>query len=65
MVVACENSPELAAEVKKDIETRLSGSIHLDSEKTIADAEFYQIGFGKKLLYYFTKIPANIFDYLL
>ena len=65
MVVACENSPELAAEVKKDIDSRLAGSIHLDSEKTIADAEFYQTSFGKKLLYYFTKIPANIFDYLL
>lgn len=65
MVVTCENSPELAAEVKKDIDSRLEGSIHLDSEKAIEDAEFYQIGFGKKLVYYFLKIPSNIFDYLL
>lgn len=65
MVVSCENSPELANIVKSDIDSRIDGSIHLDSAKTIADAEFYQTGFGKKLLYYFTKIPANIFDYLL
>lgn len=65
MIVSCENSPELAAEVKKDIDTRIDGSIHLDSAQTIKEAEFYQISFGKKLLYYITKIPANVFDYLL
>lgn len=65
MIVSCDNSPKFAEEVKKDIDSRIDGSIHLDSAKTIKDAEFFQIGFGKKILYYITKIPANIFDYLL
>ncbi len=65
MIVSCENNAELAAEVQKDIDTRLAGSIHLDSAKTIAEAEFYQTGFGKKLTYYITKLPSLIFGYLL
>lgn len=65
MIISCENNTELAAEVQKDIDTRLAGSIHLGSEKAISEAEFYQTSFGKKLTYYFLKIPSNIFGYLL
>lgn len=65
MIISCENNIELAAEVQKDIDSRLAGSIHLDSAKTIKEAEFYQTGFGKKLTYYITKIPSMIFGYLL
>jgi putative cardiolipin synthase len=65
MIVACENNPELANEVQKDIDSRLAESIHLDSAKAIKEAEFYQTKLGKKLLYYILKIPSNIFGYLL
>ncbi|MBC7427507.1 MAG: phosphatidylserine/phosphatidylglycerophosphate/cardiolipin synthase family protein [Bacteriovorax sp.] len=65
MIIACENNPELAAQVQNDINSRMAESIHLDSAKAIKDAEFYQTSFGKKLLYYIVKIPSNIFGYLL
>ncbi|MBC7712589.1 MAG: phosphatidylserine/phosphatidylglycerophosphate/cardiolipin synthase family protein [Rhizobacter sp.] len=65
MIISCENNPELAAQVQGDIKSRMDESIHLDSAKAIKDAEFYQTGFGKKLLYYIVKIPSNIFGYLL
>ena len=65
MIITCENNPEFAQAVRSDIDVRMNESIRLDSKKAIKDAEFYQIGFGKKLLYYFTKIPANAFRYLL
>ncbi len=65
MIVGCENSPELAMEVKKDIQLRIDESIHLDSVKAVAEAEFHQTNFGKKILYYLTKGPANLFEYLL
>lgn len=65
MIISCENNAELAAVVQKDIDSRIEGSIRLNSAKAIAEAEFYQIGFGKKLTYYITKIPSMIFGYLL
>lgn len=65
MIVSCENNVELADAVQKDIDSRLDGSIHLNSRAAINEAEFYQIGFGKKLVYYIMKGPANWFDYLL
>jgi putative cardiolipin synthase len=65
MVVACENYPDLADAVQEDINLRLHESIHLDSKAAIKEAEFYQVGFGKKLIYYFLKIPSNIFSFLL
>lgn len=65
MVVTCEKNPELARVVQADIDERLVQSIQLNSKKAIKDAEFYQVGFGKRLLYYILKIPSNIFSYLL
>jgi putative cardiolipin synthase len=65
MIVSCENNPELAGEVQKDIDSRMAESIHLNSTKAISDAEFYQTSFKKKLLYYIVKIPSNIFGFLL
>ena len=65
MIVTCENNPELAVVVQKDIDTRLAESIELNSRQAIDEAEFYQIGFGKKLVYFLLKIPSNIFSYLL
>lgn len=65
MVVACENNPELAKAVQDDIDSRLAESIHLDSKEAIKEAEFYQVSFGKKMIYYFLKIPSNIFSFLL
>lgn len=65
MIVICENSPEIALKVKENIQERMDLSIYLNSKQAVKDAEFYQTGFGKKLLYYFVKLPANWFDYLL
>jgi putative cardiolipin synthase len=65
MVVACENNPELAKAVQDDIDSRIAESIHLDSKAAIKEAEFYQVSFGKRILYYFLKIPSNIFSFLL
>lgn len=65
MIITCENNPEFAKVVQEDIDSRIDGSIHLDSAQKIKEAEFYQTSFGKKLTYYITKIPSLIFGYLL
>ena len=65
MVVSCENNPELARVVTADIESRIKGSIHLDSEKAINDARFARVGLLKRIEYLLLKLPANWFDYLL
>lgn len=58
LMVACENSPEIANQVKKDIEERMSYSIELKDRKSIKDAEFYEISFKKKITYYLLKLPS-------
>lgn len=65
MIMTCNNNKEFASAVQKDIDIRLAESLHLNSRAAIKDAEFYQIGFGKKLVYYFLKGPSNWLDYLL
>ncbi len=65
MTISCENNPELARLVTEDIEGRINNSIHLDSSKAVDDNLFYNVGFLKKVEYFFLKVPSNIFDYLL
>lgn len=65
MTVTCENNPELAAKVKEDVESRIAGSLHLDSFDKVDEVEFYEVSFTKKVLYYLLKGPSNLFDYLL
>lgn len=65
MIVSCENNVELADAVQKDIDSRIDGSIRLNSKSAIDEAEFYQTGFGKKIVYYLLKGPSSWFDYLL
>lgn len=65
MIVSCENNVELADAVQKDIDSRIDGSIRLNSRAMIDEAEFYQTSFGKKIVYYLLKGPSNWFDYLL
>lgn len=65
MVVSCDNNPELAHVVSMDIESRIKGSIHLDSEQAIKESRFARVGFFKKIEYLLLKIPANWFNYLL
>ncbi|MFA6235737.1 MAG: phosphatidylserine/phosphatidylglycerophosphate/cardiolipin synthase family protein [Bacteriovorax sp.] len=65
MTVACNNNPELAKIVLDDIDGRIKSAIHLDSAETVDKVEFYNTGFFKRIGYYFLKVPANIFDYLL
>lgn len=65
MTISCENNPELANEVANDIRERISFSFHLDSSKSVDDYEFYNVGFFKRLKYYFLILPSNALDYLL
>ncbi|RPJ79238.1 MAG: phosphatidylserine/phosphatidylglycerophosphate/cardiolipin synthase family protein [Alphaproteobacteria bacterium] len=65
MTVSCDNNPELAKIVLDDIDGRIKGSIHLDSDETVDEAQFYNTGFMKRLSYYAFKIPSNLLDYLL
>lgn len=65
MIVSCDNNPELARFVTEDIESRIKGSIHLDSKESVEKSEFYKTGLFKRLEYYVLKGPANLFDYLL
>ncbi len=65
MTVTCENNPELAEVVKADIEMRIKESLHLDSNKKVDEAKFYQIGFAKKLTYYALKGVSHLFIHLL
>ncbi len=65
MTISCDNNPELARIVTEDIEGRIKNSIELDSNKTVDDVLFYNVGFLKKIEYFLLKVPANIFDYLL
>ena len=65
MTITCENNKDFAAKVKEDIQSRINESLHLDSDEDVNKAEFYQVGFTKKVLYYLLKIPSNLFDYLL
>lgn len=66
MVVTCNNNPEFAEVVSKDIHHRMESSVFLDSTKTVNDYEFYEINsLGKKITYWLLKIPSNLLDHLL
>ena len=65
MSVTCENNPELAAAVENDMELRMASSINLDSQAKIKEAEFNQIKFGKKIIYYLSKGISYGFGFLL
>lgn len=65
MTVTCNGNPELALAVTNDIESRIAGSLHLDSIEKVDEVEFYEVNFIKRLTYYLLKAPSNIFDYLL
>jgi putative cardiolipin synthase len=65
MVVSCDNNPELAQIVTSDIESRIKGSMHLDSERAINQTRFSRVSLLKKLEYILLKIPSNMFSYLL
>lgn len=65
MVVTCNNNPELAEIVSRDIHHRMESAVHLDSEEKVNETEFYQVDTGKKIIYWLLKIPSNLFDHLL
>jgi putative cardiolipin synthase len=65
MVVSCDNNPELAQVITSDIETRMKGSMHLDSEQAINQTRFSRVSLLKKIEYILLKIPSNMFSYLL
>lgn len=65
MTIACDNNPELAKNVKEDIDKKMKSSIHLHSDKAADDAQFYNTGFFKKIGFYLMKYPSIMFaDYL-
>ena len=65
MTISCNNNSELASIVTEDIESRIDGSILLDTNKKVTDAKFYKTGILKRIEYYILKIPSNLLDYLL
>ena len=65
MSITCENNVELADAVQKDIDSRMEASINLDSREKIKEAEFHQITFGKRIIYYLSKGISFGFGFLL
>jgi putative cardiolipin synthase len=65
MILTCDNNPELAKHVIADITARVDSSVHLDSNTTVNEVEFMNVGFMKRLTYLLVKLPANLFDYML
>lgn len=65
MIIACEDSQELAQVVSDSIHSRIDESFHLNSKEDVKKREFYQASFTKRIAYYLTKIPANLFSFLL
>lgn len=65
MTITCENNRELADAVQEDIDSRMNASINLTSQEKIKQAEFHQISFGKKILYYLSKGISHGFGHLL
>ena len=65
MVVTCNNNPELAEVVTRDVHHRMESAVLLDSVDKVNETEFYQVSTGKKIIYWLLKIPSNLFDHLL
>jgi putative cardiolipin synthase len=65
MMVSCDNNPQLATIIKEDIEMRMKASMHIDSQKAIANTRFYRVSFFKALAFLLLKLPSNFFEYLL
>lgn len=61
LMIACEDSPEIATKVKADIEKRMENSIFIDSKASFKEARFHSINFSKKIKYYLSIVPAFIF----
>lgn len=65
MMITCNNNPELAEVVSRDVHYRMEAAVLLDSEQKVNETEFYKVSTGKKLVYWLLKIPSNLFDHLL
>ncbi len=65
MNIICENNPEFAAVVEDDIKLRMESSINLDTQARIKEAEFNQVTFGKRIIYYLSKGISYGFGFLL
>ena len=65
MSITCDNNVELADVVQKDIDSRIESSIRLDTRQKIKEAEFQQISFGKRIIYYLSKGISYGFGFLL
>jgi phosphatidylserine/phosphatidylglycerophosphate/cardiolipin synthase-like enzyme len=62
LAVFCSGSPELAQDVKNNIQKRMDNSFKLDSEDCDVNAD---VGFFKQTMYYLLKIPSHLFEHLL
>jgi len=65
LMIGCEDSPEVAQEVKAEIEARMEHALFLESKSSFKEAQFYSVNFSKKMKYYFSIFPAVLFKHWL
>lgn len=65
LMIGCEDSPEVAQEVKAEIEARMEHALFLESKSSFKEARFYSVNFAKKMKYYLSILPAVLFKHWL